>query len=77
MLIPKNKETFIGIKADLLRRTGQFDEVIKQYSGKSFNNVYVEQIARIEVDLAKAQDIKRYNIKDIDQEKYPLKTATD
>lgn len=74
---PENKETYIGIKADLLRRTGQFDEVIKQYSGKSFNNIYVDQIARVEVDLAKAQDTKRYNMGDIDQEKYPLKTATD
>ncbi len=73
----KNKETFIGIKADLLRRTGQFDEVIKQYSGKSFNNVYVDKIVRFEVDLAKAKDTKRYNMKDIDKEKYPLKTATD
>lgn len=71
------KETLMGIKADLLRRTGQFDEVIKQYSGKSFNNIYVDQIARVEVDLAKAQDTKRYNMGDIDQEKYPLKTATD
>ena len=72
-----HKETFLGIKADLLRRTGQFDAVITEYTGKTFENKYVDQVVRFEIDLAKAKDTKAYTMGDIDLEKYPLKTTTD
>lgn len=68
-----HKETMLGIKADLLRRTGQFEAVISEYENKVFENPYVDQVIRFEIDLAKDKDTKTYNMQDIDQVKYPLK----
>ena len=71
------RETLSGIKADLLRRSGQFDAVIAEYENKVFTNPYVDQIVRFEMDLAKARDAHRYSIDHIDQVRYPLKTKTE
>ena len=58
----KDKETLLGIKADLLRRTGQFDAVIVEFDGKKFDDPYVDQVVKFEIDRAKDQDNKRYNM---------------
>ena len=69
----EERETLSGIKADLLRRTGQFDAVIAEYENKVFHNPYVDQVIRFEMDLAKAKDTKSYSMDQIDPIKYPLK----
>ena len=69
----EKRETLSGIKADLLRRTGQFDAVIAEYENKVFQNPYVDQVVRFEIDLAKAKDTKCYSMNHIDPQKYPLK----
>lgn len=69
----EERETLSGIKADLLRRTGQFDAVIAEYENKVFQNPYVDQVVRFELDLAKAKDAKRYSMDQIDPVKYQLK----
>ena len=68
-----SRETLSGIKADLLRRSGQFDAVIAEYENKVFTNPYVDQIVRFEMDLARARDVHRYSMDHIDQVRYPLK----
>ena len=69
----EKRETLSGIKADLLRRTGQFDAVIAEYENKVFQNPYVDQVVRFEIDLAKTKDTKCYSMDHIDPVKYPLK----
>ena len=68
-----SRETLSGIKADLLRRSGQFDAVIAEYENKIFTNPYVDQVVRFEMDLARAKDVHRYSMDHIDQKRYPLK----
>lgn len=63
----KNKETLLGIKADLLRRTGQFSRLEVEFEGKSFEDPYVNQVVRFEIDRAKELDNKRYNMDHISQ----------
>lgn len=69
----EEQEVLFGIKADLLRRTRQFDALLVEYHNKSFENPYVDQVVRFEIDLAKANDAKKHLMSDIDQTKYPLK----
>ena len=69
----KEKDTLLGIKADLLRRTRQFDAVIVEFENKTVQDRYADQVIRFEVDLAKSKDDKRYNMDHIDPIKYPLK----
>ena len=71
------RETLSGIKADLLRRAGQFDAVIAEYENKIFRNPHVDQVIRFEMDLAKARDVNRYSMDHIDAIKYPLKEKTE
>lgn len=69
----EQKETYLGIKADLLRRTGQFDALMVEYEDKTFSNKYIDQVIRFQLDLAKAEDTKRYSMDNIDIKEYPLK----
>lgn len=69
----EQKETYLGIKADLLRRTGQFDALTVEYENKTFSNKYVDQVIRFQLDLAQSKDTKRYSMDNIDIKKYPLK----
>jgi hypothetical protein len=58
----KEKETLLGIKADLLRRTGQFDAVIEEFENKSFQDQIIDQVIKFEVARAKEKDAKRYTM---------------
>lgn len=61
----KEKDTLLGIKADLLRRTKQFDAVIVEFENKTVKDPYADQVIRFEVELAKGKDEKRYNMNHI------------
>ena len=63
---PKEKETLLGIKADLLRRTGQFARLEVEFGGKVFEDPYVSKVIKFELDRAKELDRKRYNMDHID-----------
>ena len=71
------KETYMQIKADLLRRTNQFDAMIAEYINKHFESIYIEQIIRFQLDLAEQNDNKRYSMDNIDPKRYPLKDRND
>lgn len=71
------KETYMQIKADLLRRTNQFDAMIAEYINKHFESIYIEQIIRFQLDLAEQNDNKRYSMDNIDPKRYPLKERND
>ena len=67
----KEKETLLGIKADLLRRTCQFDSVIVEFEDRKLQDQYADQVIRFEVDRAREQDAARYSMDDVDPRKYP------
>lgn len=59
------KETFLLIRADLLRRTGQFDLLIKDYEGKIFSEKLLNQICNFQVEKAKRNDTACYTVADV------------
>ena len=52
-------------KADLLRRSGSFDEVINEYSEMAFENPFFEKIAAFQVEKSKLGDDNCYTVGDI------------
>ena len=52
-------------KADLLRRSGNFDEVIKQYSQVTFENAFFNKIVAFQIEKAKLGDDNCYTVADV------------
>ncbi len=61
----EEKETFMLIKADLLRRTEQFDLLIKEYKDKVFSQEILNKIALFQIEKAKQQDTDCYTVADV------------
>ena len=59
------------MRADILRRAGHFEEVIRGYSnvkfsGKTGNNYEVmNKVVKFEVEKAKERDVKCYTVSDV------------
>lgn len=60
-----DNDNFIVLKADLLRRSGEFDRVIREYEGKKFSKIIFTVIAEFQVNLAKKGDSGVYRSSDI------------
>ena len=60
----RKSEDLIIIKADLLRRTGQFEAVIEEYQGKSFSKDLSNKIIAFQIERAKAKDTACYTVDD-------------
>lgn len=52
----KNDPNFKLLKADLLRRSGDFERVMREYEGTAFSSQLMTAIAFFEVNLAAQQD---------------------
>ena len=52
-------------KADILRRSNQFDKVIEQYSTKTFDQEIYNQICSFQVEKAIRHDNKCYTVEDV------------
>lgn len=59
------KEDMQVVRADLLRRTGEFDALIEEYQDKSFSSDLINRIITFEIALAKKQDDGRYTVGDV------------
>ena len=59
------KETLLLIRADLLRRTGQFDLLIKEYEGTIFSKQLLNKIVAFQIKIAKEQDTGCYTVRDV------------
>jgi hypothetical protein len=59
------KETFLLMRADLLRRTRQFDLLVKEYEGQIFSEELLNKIATFQVEKAKKQDTACYTAADV------------
>jgi hypothetical protein len=60
----KNAEELIVLRADLLRRTGQFDVVIKEYLHKKFSLDMLNQIIAFQIARSKEKDVRCYTVDD-------------
>ena len=58
-------DNFLLLKADLLRRTGQFDKVISEYGEKFFNQPFILLASQYEVKLSKDGDVSAHNMSEI------------
>ena len=61
----KNDENLSLIRADLLRRTGQFSRLIEEYSNIQYSEDLMNDIIAFQLEKAKAQDTGLYRIKDV------------
>ena len=59
-----NKSTLLLMRADLMRRSGHFEELIETYSSLTFEDKLFDQILAFEIDRAKNQDTSCYRVKD-------------
>ena len=62
---PKD-ETSLVMKADFLRRAGEFDKVIELYSGKIYSEGILNKIIAFELKKAKEKDDRRYTVADVE-----------
>lgn len=53
------------VKADLLRRTGQFDRLITEYGDKEFEDNLLNEIVSFEIARAKEKDTSCYRVADV------------
>ncbi|MBR0224937.1 MAG: hypothetical protein IJL92_02635 [Thermoguttaceae bacterium] len=53
------------IKLDLLRRVGEFDEVVAYYATTSFQDKFLAKLAAFEVELARKKDDACYSVDDV------------
>lgn len=58
----EENETFLLMRADLLRRTGQFYLLIKEYEGKTFSDELLNVVVDFQVKKAKQKDVARYSL---------------
>lgn len=60
----ENKETLQLIKADLMRRSGHFDELLTEYTAARFSEDLLNQILDFQIQKAKEKDKACYRISD-------------
>ena len=63
--IHDSNETFQVIKADLLRRSKEFDVLNEEYEGMKFSNELLNKIIRFQLEKAKEQNSQSYTVSDI------------
>ncbi len=61
----KGDNNFLILKADMLRRCGEFDRVMREYEGKAFPSQIMTAIAFFEVHLAVQRDDQCYRADDV------------
>lgn len=64
----QNKDNLLVIKADLLRRTEQFDALVQKYTSVHFDDELLNQIIAFEIEKAREYDTKCYRVEDVTKE---------
>lgn len=64
----KAVESLSLMKADIMRRAGLFDAVIRDYSGVSFGTDMMNRILAFEIELAERRDGACYRISDVPED---------
>ena len=60
----EENETLLVMRADLLRRSGRFDEVIKDYKDRTFSQDILNKVIAFQVERAKQKDVACYTVAD-------------
>ena len=61
----ENKEALRVMRADLLRRSGHFDQVIREYEHAEYSEEILQRITAFEVQKARRQDTGCYTMHDL------------
>lgn len=61
----EEKETFLVIKSDFLRRSGQFDQLINEYQNLTVGEELLDNIIRFEIEKAVEKDTGCYTVEDV------------
>ena len=69
LIYDSHSETAMVMKADLLRRTGQFDVLLEEYKDKTFLEDISNQIIAFQMKKAKEKDVGCYTVADVTQPK--------
>ena len=59
-----NRNNIMLLKSDLMRRAGQFDELIEQYASVSFDDDFLDKILAFQIEKAKEKDAGCYRVED-------------
>ena len=59
------EETYSLMKADLLRRSGRFEELLAEYSSTTYSDDLLNKILAFQIEHAKEQDTKCYRVSDV------------
>lgn len=60
----EEKKDYLAIKADLLRRTGQFDLLIEEFSDVTIGEEIYDKIIRFQIEKANEKDTQCYTVED-------------
>lgn len=63
----KKDENLSLIRADLLRRTGQFARLIDEYRNAQYSEELLNKIIAFQLEKAKAQDTSLYRVEDVNE----------
>ena len=63
-LLEKNDDMIL-MKADIMRRSNHFEDLIKEYSTKSFEEDIYNKICDFQIEKAIKKDNKCYTIEDV------------
>jgi len=58
-------ESILALKADLLRKTEQFEELITEYKSKTFSDDLISKIITFQLLKATEQDTKTYTVEEV------------
>jgi hypothetical protein len=62
---PENETNTLLMKADILRRSGDYDKVIALYEGMHFEEPLLDQIRMFQIERAKAHDDGCYTVAEV------------
>ena len=62
----ESKDDFILIKADFLRRSGEFSKLIEEYGDFAFGEEFLDRILTFHIIRAREGDDKRYTVADVE-----------
>lgn len=62
---PRSNDNFIVMKVDLLRRIGDFDQLIKEYENLTLDEELLDKIIRFQVKNVHEKDDKCYTLEEV------------
>lgn len=65
-----NKDNIKLMRADLMRRAGQFEELIAEYASVKFDEDLLNQILEFEIEKAKIKDIACYRVENVTRKEW-------